>query len=52
MVAPPQVSNPLNPISSRIGAAGSICAVVMRVAAINWCPSRKTVLLNKTDFII
>ena len=35
MVAPPQVSRPLNPIPSRMGAAGSIWAVVMRVAAMD-----------------
>ena len=51
MVATPQVSKPWKPMPSRMGAAGGIWAVVKRVAAMDWCPSRSTVLLNKTVFI-
>src|SRR5580658_2709538 len=51
MVAPPQVSRPLKPMPSRMGAAGSICWVLMRVAAMDWWPSRRTVLLKRTGFI-
>jgi hypothetical protein len=35
MVAPPQVSRPWKPMPSRMGAAGSIWGVVMRVAAMD-----------------
>jgi hypothetical protein len=35
-----------------MGAAGSICAVVMRVAASDWWPSRRTVLLKVTGFMV
>src|SRR5579883_1004108 len=52
IVAPPQVSSPWKPIPSRIGAAGSICGVAMRVAAIDWWPSRSTVLLKRTVFTL
>jgi len=52
MVAPPQVSRALKPMESRMGAMGSMSSVFMRVAARDWCPSRKTVQLNVTGFII
>jgi len=36
---------------SKMGQAGSIISVGMRVAASDWCPSRRTVLLKTTGFI-
>jgi hypothetical protein len=38
-------------MESRMGAAGSIWAVVIRVAAMDWWPSRRTVLLNSTGLV-
>ena len=52
IVAPPHVSRALKPMLSSIGHAGSIIEVGMRVAASDWCPSRSTVLLKTTGFVV
>ena len=52
MVAPPQVSKDPKPMPSRMGATSSICSVRMRVAASDWWPSRRTVLLKMTGLML
>jgi hypothetical protein len=52
MVAPPQVSSPAKPARSRSAAAGSIWAVVIRVAASDWWPSLRAVLLKRIGAVV